>query len=62
MSDTTRIRFHSQIDEDGLTLKYPRSDGCFREGRMSLLVKGYWTSALIHMAVRLPRRVWAGVE
>ena len=25
-------------------------------------VKGYWTSALVHMAVSLPRRVWAGVE
>ena len=31
--------------------------GRSRAIRQALAVKGYWTSALIHMAVSLPRRV-----
>jgi hypothetical protein len=41
---------------------FEQRDGSFLHRRARALVKGYSTPALIHMAVSVLRRVWAGVE
>ncbi|RKE25895.1 hypothetical protein B0G76_7464 [Paraburkholderia sp. BL23I1N1] len=57
---TTTCRFLSRFVL--CFLIYVERDGSILHQGTHTLVKGYWTPALIHLAVSVLRRVWAGVQ